>query len=123
ADELLLEAKVKLFFHAFAVGASKKNGKVESLFIETKSGRKAISGKIFIDCSGDGDLAAWAGAPFEVGDGHGGMLFPTTMYRISGVDPEKAGKAWDRIPELMEEAERAGRVFPRKKPIVRPQPN
>ena len=51
------------------------------------------------------------------------MLFPTTMYRICGVDPEKAGNAWDRIPQLMEEAEKRGRRFPRKKPIVRPQPN
>jgi len=118
ADELLLEAKVKLFFHAFAVGATP-----DALILETKSGRRAIAGKIFIDCSGDGDLAAWRGAPYEVGDGRGGMLFPTTMYRICGVDPEKAGKAWDRIPELMEEAEKRGRRFPRKKPIVRPQPN
>lgn len=118
ADELVLEAKVKLFFHAFAVAATP-----EALIVETKSGRRAIAGKIFIDCSGDGDLAAWRGAPYEVGDGHGGMLFPTTMYRICGVDPEKAGKAWQRIPELMEEAERRGRQFPRKKPIVRPQPN
>jgi hypothetical protein len=45
------------------------------------------------------------------------------MYRISGVDPAKAGEAWDRIPQLMEEAERSGRRFPRRKPIVRPQPN
>src|SRR5688500_15931985 len=118
ADQLVLEAKVKLFFHAFGVGATS-----EALIMEAKSGRRAIAGKIFIDCSGDGDLAAWRGAPYEVGDGHGGMLFPTTMYRICGVDPEKAGKAWDRIPELMEEAEREGRRFPRKKPIVRPQPN
>ncbi len=118
ADELLLEAGVKLFFHAFAVGATP-----DHLLIETKSGRRAIGGRIFIDCSGDGDLAAWRGAPYEVGDGRGGMLFPTTMYRICGVDPQKAGRAWDRIPELMEEAERRGRRFPRKKPIVRPQPN
>jgi hypothetical protein len=118
ADQLLLDAKVKLFFHAFGVGATS-----DALILETKSGRRAIAGKIFIDCSGDGDLAAWRGAPYEVGDGHGGMLFPTTMYRICGVDPEKAGKAWDRIPQLMEEAERKGRRFPRNKPIVRPQPN
>jgi hypothetical protein len=118
ADELLLEAKVKLFFHAFAAGATR-----DALLVETKSGRRAIRGAIFIDCSGDGDLAAWRGVPYEVGDGRGGMLFPTTMYRICGVDPEKAGRAWDRIPELMEEAERRGRRFPRRKPIVRPQPN
>ena len=49
-----------------------------------------MRGRIFIDCSGDGDLAAWAGAPFEVGDGRGNMLYPSTMYRICGVDPEKA---------------------------------
>jgi hypothetical protein len=124
ADELLLSAEVKLLFHALAVAAVKfSRGEIEALIVETKSGRKAILGKMFIDCSGDGDLAAWAGAPYEVGDGKGNMLYPSTMYRIGGVDPQKAGRAWERIPQLMGEAESAGRRFPRKKPIVRPQPN
>jgi hypothetical protein len=118
ADQLLAEAKVQLLFHALAVGY--RDG---HLLVETKSGRRAIGGKVFIDCSGDGDLAAWAGAPFEVGDGKGNMLYPSTMFRIGGVDPAKAGNAWEKIAELMEEAERKGRRFPRKKPIVRPQPN
>src|SRR3954453_14258792 len=124
ADELLLASEVKLLFHAFAVGARKENhNALEALIVETKSGRGAILGKIFIDCSGDGDLAAWAGAPYEVGDGEGNMLYPSTMYRIGGVDAAKAGPAWESIPRLMEEAEARGRRFPRKKPIVRPQPN
>jgi hypothetical protein len=118
ADELLLEAEVKLVFHALAVGATP-----EALMIETKSGRRAIAGRIFIDCSGDGDLCAWRGVPYEVGDGQGNMLYPSTMYRIGGVDAQKAGRAWEILPKLMEEAERAGKRFPRKKPIVRPQPN
>jgi hypothetical protein len=118
ADELLLEAEVKLVFHALAVGATP-----DALIIETKSGRQAIAGRVFIDGSGDGDLAAWRGAPFEVGDGRGGMLYPSTMYRIGNVDHQLAGKAWEALPKLMEEAERAGKRFPRKKPIVRPQPN
>ena len=123
ADELLLSSEVKLLFHALAVSVSKSKNKVEALIVETKSGRGAILGQVFIDCSGDGDLAAWAGAPYEIGDGKGGMLYPSTMYRIGGVDPQKAGKAWELIPQLMEKAEREGRRFPRKKPIVRPQPN
>jgi hypothetical protein len=45
------------------------------------------------------------------------------MYRIGGVDPKKAGNAWETIAQLMEQAEKKGRRFPRKKPIVRPQPN
>ena len=94
---------------------------INALLIETKSGRAAIVGQLFIDCSGDGDLAAWAGAPFETGDGKGNMLYPTTMFRINAVDPEKAGRAWEIIPKLMEEAEKQGRRFPRKAPVVRPQ--
>lgn len=124
ADELLLSAEVKLMFHAFGVGVSKgRKNRVEALIVETKSGRAAILGQVFVDCSGDGDLAAWAGAPYEVGDGKGGMLYPSTMYRIGGVDAQKAGKAWELLPQLMERAEAQGRRFPRKKPIVRPQPN
>jgi FAD dependent oxidoreductase len=118
ADQVLASAKVRPLFHALAVGY--RDG---HLLVETKSGRRAIGASVFIDCSGDGDLACWAGAPYEVGDGKGNMLYPSTMYRIGGVDPQKAGDAWERIGALMEEAERAGRRFPRKKPILRPQPN
>jgi hypothetical protein len=124
ADELLLASEVKLLFHAFGAGVSRAGkNRIESLIVETKSGRGAILGQVFIDCSGDGDLAAWAGAPCEVGDGRGGMLYPSTMYRLGGVDAQKAGQAWETLPALMEEAEKAGRRFPRKKPILRPQPN
>jgi hypothetical protein len=93
------------------------------VLVETKSGRCAVRGRLFIDGSGDGDLAAWAGVPYEVGDGAGNMLYPSTMFRINGVDPVKAGRAWELIPTLMDEAEKNGRRFPRKKPIVRPQRN
>src|SRR3989454_4919093 len=55
ADQILESANVRLLFHAFAVGF--RDG---HLLIETKSGRRAIRGRLFIDCSGDGDLAAWA---------------------------------------------------------------
>ena len=48
--------------------------------------------------SGDGVLAAWSGAPFEVGDAHGQMLYPSMMFRLNGVDPAKAGEAWRTIP-------------------------
>jgi hypothetical protein len=118
ADQLLAQAKVQLLFHAIAVGHQEGH-----LLVETKSGRRAIRGRMFIDCSGDGDLAAWMGVPYEVGDGKGNMLYPSTMYRIGGVDPGKAGNAWEKIAALMDEAEAKGRRFPRKKPIVRPQPN
>jgi glycine/D-amino acid oxidase-like deaminating enzyme len=123
ADDLMLSAQVEVLFHALAAGAVMDSAeRVRALLIETKSGRRAVLGRAFIDCSGDGDLAAWAGAPYEKGDGHGNMLYPSTMFRINGVDPVRAGKAWEAIPRLMQQAQAAGRYkFPRKTPIVRPQ--
>ena len=94
ADELLVSSGVKVLFHAFGVGMAKRSDReIDALIVESKSGRAAIRGRMFIECSGDGDLAAWAGAPFELGDGAGNMLYPTTMFRIIGVDPVKAGRA------------------------------
>lgn len=124
ADEMLLGAGVRLLFHAFAVGAiMASEHEIAAVLVETKSGRRAVVGRMFIDCSGDGDIAASAGAPYEVGDGKGNMLYPTTMFRINAVDPQKAGAAWELIPKLMDAAEAKGARFPRKKPIVRPQRN
>jgi len=92
ADDLLLSAGVKVLFHALAAGAVMDGpGKVSALLVETRSGRRAVRGRAFIDCSGDGDLAAWAGAPYEKGDGQGNMLYPSTMFRLNGIDPARAG--------------------------------
>src|SRR5258707_859658 len=107
ADDLLLGHGVDILFHALGAGVvMDTEASIRALIVETKSGRQAAIGRIFIDCSGDGDLAAWAGAPFEHGDGAGGMLYPTMMFRLYGVDPKAAGEAWQTTPDLMDEAER-----------------
>lgn len=68
ADELVLSSGAQLLFHATLVGvAMEAPGRIQAAFIETKSGRFAVKGKVFIDCSGDGDLAMYAGAPYEKG--------------------------------------------------------
>jgi hypothetical protein len=123
ADDLLAAHKVDILFHALGAGVVMHDEKrINALMVETKAGRQAIAADIFIDCSGDGDLAAWAGAPFEVGDNEGQMLYPSMMFRLNGIDPAKAGDAWRTIPALMEQAEAAGtHTFPRKSAIVRPQ--
>ncbi len=124
ADEMLAAAGVEILFHAFGVGAvMASEQRIDALLVETKSGRRAIVGRMFIDGSGDGDLAAWAGAPYEQGSTAETLVYPTTMFMINGVDAARAGRAWETIPKLMQEAELAGRRFPRKGVIVRPQKN
>jgi FAD dependent oxidoreductase len=123
ADDLLASYKVDVVFHALGAGVVMNDeSRIGALMVETKAGRQAVLAKIFIDCSGDGDLAAWAGAPYEIGDDAGSMLYPSMMFRLNGIDPQKAGDAWRTIPALMEKAEAAGtHKFPRKAAIVRPQ--
>lgn len=122
ADDLLLENGVDILFHALAVGVTMgPNRTIDALLIETKSGRRAVLGRVFIDCSGDADLAAWAGAPFETGVGE--TLCPTMMFRVNGVDPAAAGDAWRTIGRRMAEAKSRGTPMPGTHAIVRPQRN
>jgi len=127
ADELVTGSGARILFHAMAVGAvmAPDSGAIEAVLIESKSGRHAVRGRFFIDASGDGDLAAWAGVPWEKAPPIDGMMYPSLMFRINGVDVNRAGPApWRTVERLMEEAEAAGtHTFPRKKPIVRPQRN
>ncbi len=123
-DQLMQSSGVKLLFHAFGVGVHMDSAsRIDALFIESKSGRAAIRGKVFIDCSGDADIAAWSGAPYEYGDGRGNSLYPSMKFRINNVDPERAKDGRNLLPKLMEEAEARGRKFPRKGALMRPQIN
>ena len=125
ADQWLLGAGVQLLFHALAVGVVHAGGRIEAVVVETKSGRRAVRGREFIDCSGDADIAHLAGVPYELGDGHGDALYPSTMFRIGNVDADRAQAAigeFKAIDALMEQA--ADRYdFPRHGAILRPQRN
>jgi len=124
ADALVLSAGVEILFHALAVGVIMKDTEtIRGLILETKSGRGIALAEMFIDCSGDGDLAAWAGAEYETGDATGNTLYPSTMFRLNGVDGERATAASEEMGARMAEAEKQGFRFPRKTPIIKPQKN
>lgn len=121
ADGQLLSAGAELLYHAAAVGVVGNGGHLDGVLVESKSGRGMLRGEVFVDCSGDGDLLAWTGTPFEKSPATE-MLHVSTMFRINGVDAERAGPAWKTLPRLMDEAVAAGRDrFPRRGAIVRPQ--
>ncbi|MGH8804215.1 MAG: FAD-dependent oxidoreductase, partial [Polaromonas sp.] len=129
ADQLLLASGVQLLFHAWAAAVVMEGRQISALVVETKSGRQAIRAQRFIDCSGDADVAHFAGVPFELGDGHGSALFPSTMFRVGHVDAPRALAAvgeFKAINALMAQslAREPGRYkFPREGAILRPQKN
>lgn len=89
-DDLSREAGVKLLFHTLITGAIVEDGQVRGIIVENKAGRQAIIAKQVIDASGDADVAALAGAPWEMGRKEDGLVQPVTlMYRLFNVDVDK----------------------------------
>jgi hypothetical protein len=66
-----------------------------------KEGLAAITAKAYVDCSGDGDLAAAAGATYSVGNAQGKMQPATMFFTVGGVDVKKVdadiAQNWDNF--------------------------
>jgi len=93
AQEMLLEAGVDILLHTFVAGVVAEKSEIQALIIENKSGRQAVTGMVYIDCTGDGDVAARAGAPWKKGDEKGGLMPPSLMFTLRNVDVERARQA------------------------------
>jgi hypothetical protein len=60
-----------------------EDGDVKGIIVENKSGRQAMMADVVVDASGDGDVAARAGAPFwQTKKDEAPRLNDTLMYRI-----------------------------------------
>jgi hypothetical protein len=97
-DDMLLEAKVQFLFQANLIAIEADAGKVSAAILAGKSGLFAVKAGVFLDCTGDGDLAAWAGAPFEKGDEHGNVMAGTLCSLWTDIDwsaVEQGGRASD----------------------------
>jgi hypothetical protein len=83
ALDLLDEAGVRFLFHAFASDVI-SNHQVNGVVFETKSGPVVIRAHVVIDCTGDGDVAARAGVPYDIGREDDQLAQPMTlMFRIT----------------------------------------
>ena len=78
---------VKLRLHSLVVGPMLDGSRVTGVVVESKSGRQAIAADIIIDATGDGDIAARAGAPFAGPARTGDRMDMSLMYRLGGLPP------------------------------------
>jgi hypothetical protein len=88
ALEMLQEARVTPLLHAYGVGAVVEDGAVRGVIVESKSGRQAVLAKVVVDATGDADIAAHAGVPFEKAPGD--VLYQVQRcYRLGNVDTDR----------------------------------
>ncbi|MDD2707399.1 MAG: FAD-dependent oxidoreductase [Verrucomicrobiae bacterium] len=96
-DEMLLKSGCSFTFHTQLIDVRKKGNRLTHAICAAKSGVFAIEAKVFVDGTGDGDLAAWGGAPFEKGDKNGRMM-PGTLCSIwSDLDWKAIAK--NKVPQ------------------------
>lgn len=84
-DDMVTEAGVEVFFFTQVCGVETDAGVVSAVLLANKAGITAASARAFVDCTGDADLAAWAGAPCVKDD----ELQPSThCFALGGVDEQ-----------------------------------
>ncbi len=87
AVQLCNEAGVELLLHTVVDEVHTENGRIDRAVLWNKAGRSAMRAKEYIDCTGDGDLAAWAGVPCErFGPDDPGAYSAGFTFRLCNVD-------------------------------------
>ncbi|MDD5350437.1 MAG: FAD-dependent oxidoreductase [Chthoniobacteraceae bacterium] len=86
-DDFVLASGAHLLFNTVLSGVDHdEQGRVRAIIVSNKQGLSALQARVYIDCTGDADLAAWAGAPFHKGDDSGDLMPATHCFVLTNVD-------------------------------------
>ena len=78
-DEMTAEAGCEVLLHTMIGSVERKGSRIEGLTVCNKDGIHRLNGKVYIDATGDGDIAAWAGEEMIKGRPEDGAAQPMTM--------------------------------------------
>lgn len=114
-DELTSEAGVRVLFHSYFVDVLKDRDRMKGAIIGTKQGLRAVQARTIVDASGDADVVARAGAPFEDAGALGIAQSLTTTFKVINVDVARASAFPKKeLWALMNTASQEGYTLPRK---------
>lgn len=106
ALEMVCDAGAEIRFHTSFVDVGMQGEQITDIVILDKAGLGLLQPKIVIDTSGDGDIAAKAGAPFELGRRQDGRMMPVTLFLSIGNVNDQKVEAWMREHEVLHPGER-----------------
>jgi hypothetical protein len=113
SNDIVRESNVHTLLHCWVVATIVRENKVEGVIFESKQGRFALTAPVVIDCTGDGDVFALAGAAFDDDfDGESAHARLTTSFRFGNVDMRRYLDFWmlrqDQFKATMQRASREG---------------
>jgi hypothetical protein len=111
--EMLQEAGVELLLHTQVPGAEVGGGRIRAVQVVNKGGVRTIQAETVIDATGDGDVLAACGAPFEIGRGNDGVpMAMSHLFEMANVD----------VPTVRRYIEEHPAEFEWWSPVVIPHP-
>ncbi|CAN5609890.1 FAD-dependent oxidoreductase [soil metagenome] len=88
-DNLVTSSGASILFNTFLAAVEMtESGEVSKIIVSNKGGLSALEAKVFVDCTGDADLSAWAGAEYFFGDETGDLMPATHCFILTNVDEE-----------------------------------
>lgn len=81
ADQMVAEAGVRVLYQTWACEPIVADGHITAVVIQNKAGRQAIAPRVVIDTTGDGDIFAAAGEPYELEHVHPWLWFLMSNVR------------------------------------------
>ena len=119
-NEMVLEAKIDLIFHAYLFRVNKDGEKIKSVALASRSGEIEVEADYFIDASGDAQLAYLAGCPTVLGREPDHLCQPMTLcFRVGNVDVEKFYKSRSELNKAHAKSLAAGELMnPRENILV-----
>ena len=123
-DQKMTKAGVDVLLNTDFVKAIRTDNRAEGIIVQNIEGRKAYLGKMIIDCTGDGNVAADLGCDYEIGDenGYTGCQAMTLMFLVGNIPPKyKDGLMIGDILEACYQKE--GKSIPFKVPYLIPVPD
>ena len=98
-DEMVTESGAEVLFDSRVCHCVTKDGMIDSVLVSNKSGLTPCRAKTYVDATGDGDLAAFAGVPFDMGDEDGTMQSGSLCFIISDAKLDEINESINSNPK------------------------
>lgn len=96
-DCFIEENNIRPYYHRYISGTVVEDERITGVIVEGKSGREVIKGKVFVDATGDADLAKYSGVSFDIEPKE--KLMPVTLgFRVGGLDAAQVLKFYQENP-------------------------
>lgn len=119
-DRLVLEHEIRCFLKCSCVAAQRDGGRITAVIIEDKTGRRAITARQFIDCSGDGDLVRRAGFSARREDVMQPVMYNMIVGGVQALEKQIGSGLW---PQIVDAAVELGYPKVNAKPWINPYPS